>query len=602
MTNTLTIKDIIGIFKIPSYQRGYKWRKRDVEYLINDLMEYNLEKPYYMQPLVVAKKNGEWIVVDGQQRLTTFYLLWHIMEEKGVVDKDICGVDLRFELLYEKRDESTKYLKTHKLPLNQTPDVRHFINTEKVAIESIAKLKDKKFQKNFFNQATFLWYELEDSNEGPKLFERLNGKRIALTDIELCKVLLLSSEFTPPTKRTERGMAWQMMEYALQNNSFYSFISTEDLTRHDKSRMDIVLKAVCENGKDTITQYQDNPIYEELKARLRAGENIWNKIIFTFHVLERWYQTNLYYNIIGFLIHGAKKSLKSIIDDASSDNFEEKIFSTLKSWIGNPQEIRALQYKDTRTEPILLLFNILCDLHKKKGKIGTKLSDFDFNHKFPFDLYYSDNYDKEHVHATNSKMLSSGIERQQWANITLKYLVSDNEAAKNAVDRIGPSNMNILRDISNASISHIDREKEHQRRDRLNAAIAKIIGNESFAILYDTINAAIEQINDNNSLEPINDFEGDQNSIGNMALLNVGINRDQAYAASPFAVKASILKDKIERGFFVPEGTKAMFFKSFRDNPTEMYHWRKTLYLNGEASDKDAFIDYIIDTIMKIFK
>ena len=61
-------------FLIPSYQRGYKWRPRDVEYLLNDLLEYKDEKPYYMQPLVVAEKGGKYIVVDGQQRLTTFFL------------------------------------------------------------------------------------------------------------------------------------------------------------------------------------------------------------------------------------------------------------------------------------------------------------------------------------------------------------------------------------------------------------------------------------------------------------------------------------------------------------------------------------------------
>ena len=46
-------------FFIPSYQRGYKWRPRDVKYLINDLLEYNGDKPYYMQPLVVAEKDGK---------------------------------------------------------------------------------------------------------------------------------------------------------------------------------------------------------------------------------------------------------------------------------------------------------------------------------------------------------------------------------------------------------------------------------------------------------------------------------------------------------------------------------------------------------------
>ena len=35
-------------FLVPSYQRGYKWRPRDVKFLIYDLIEYKGDKPYYM--------------------------------------------------------------------------------------------------------------------------------------------------------------------------------------------------------------------------------------------------------------------------------------------------------------------------------------------------------------------------------------------------------------------------------------------------------------------------------------------------------------------------------------------------------------------------
>ena len=103
---------------------------------------------------------------------------------------------------------------------------------------------------------------------------------------------------------------------------------------------------------------------------------------------------------------------------------------------------------------------------------------------------------------------------------------------------------------------------------------------------------AIEQNADNEE-----DFK--QNSIGNLALLNRGINRGQEYAAAPFAVKSSIIKDKIAMGTFVPTGTKMMFDKSFRTLPSEMYHWRKDKYSDGKPSDREVFIEYIIKTISK---
>ena len=102
------INDLLGKkFFIPSYQRGYKWKEKQVEDLLNDLDEFKNENPdefYCLQPLAVRRKpsqitqqsitidpnakteeeaheeisklynNIEWEVIDGQQRLTTIYL------------------------------------------------------------------------------------------------------------------------------------------------------------------------------------------------------------------------------------------------------------------------------------------------------------------------------------------------------------------------------------------------------------------------------------------------------------------------------------------------------------------------------------------------
>ena len=43
-------------FIVPNYQRGYKWRAKDVEYLIEDIAEITQEDhiDYCLQPIVVA--------------------------------------------------------------------------------------------------------------------------------------------------------------------------------------------------------------------------------------------------------------------------------------------------------------------------------------------------------------------------------------------------------------------------------------------------------------------------------------------------------------------------------------------------------------------
>lgn len=77
-------------FIIPSYQRGYRWTLKEVTRLILDVLSYNKDKDgkfYCLQPLVVRHKelNGQhiWRVIDGQQRLTTIFLLLNYLIKDG---------------------------------------------------------------------------------------------------------------------------------------------------------------------------------------------------------------------------------------------------------------------------------------------------------------------------------------------------------------------------------------------------------------------------------------------------------------------------------------------------------------------------------------
>ena len=63
-------------YVIPRYQRAYAWEDKEIEQLIDDINDSIGD--YYIGSLVVAKVKGReerYEVVDGQQRLTTLYLL-----------------------------------------------------------------------------------------------------------------------------------------------------------------------------------------------------------------------------------------------------------------------------------------------------------------------------------------------------------------------------------------------------------------------------------------------------------------------------------------------------------------------------------------------
>lgn len=576
-------------FIIPSYQRGYKWRQRDVKYLLNDLLEYNGEKPYYMQPLVVAEKDGKHIVVDGQQRLTTFYLIWRRMASLGYFSEHPFGETSCFSLEYEKRHESTKYL----LPIEcseviETPDVRNFKKAEAAVDEFLIGLDQKKIahlEFNFFKKATFLWYRLEDPEEGPKTFERLNGKRIALTDVELCKVFLLSDSCTSANQRSERASAWQNMEYCLQDNRFYAFMVKDSSDTHDKSRMGLLLDIVLNKKQDEKIQYLDYPLYNRLKSDFKGKLNVWRKIVNTFHRMEQLYDNPLYYNLVGFSTTSKITDLREIIEDVVSPKFGNNLVSRVTEWVNQGTVLSNLTYKDSKTYTALLLFNILSDLVIMDSK-SEKIEDrYRFNNRFRFDLLNQEGYDKEHVHATNSQRIQSALEWQQWVINILKYL------PEAQLKQIPDEYINIMKKVRDIKVIVNEGVDKDSINKKLGEAISKEMNAEKFAEIFDEVTRLVDEGTD---------VDVKQNSIGNMALLNVSINRDQAYAASPFAVKRSIIHERVKQGAFVPKGTLIMFDKSFRDTPDEMYHWAKNKYVNGSLSDKDSFISFFVDTINKL--
>lgn len=86
---------------VPLYQRAYSWSFKEIEQLIDDLMDFS-EDEYYLGSLIVYKRNDCYEVIDGQQRLTTLYILFDVLKNDFL--KDVCN---NFKsLAFECRDKS----------------------------------------------------------------------------------------------------------------------------------------------------------------------------------------------------------------------------------------------------------------------------------------------------------------------------------------------------------------------------------------------------------------------------------------------------------------------------------------------------------------
>ena len=60
---------------VPLYQRGYAWEEKHIVQLIDDILDVSTDGQYYIGSLIVYRRNDAFEVIDGQQRLTTLYLL-----------------------------------------------------------------------------------------------------------------------------------------------------------------------------------------------------------------------------------------------------------------------------------------------------------------------------------------------------------------------------------------------------------------------------------------------------------------------------------------------------------------------------------------------
>ena len=189
---------------VPNYQRGYKWAVKyqngnvgepsAVEKLLCDIKPYVEKKnDYFLQGITVLEQKNEIILIDGQQRITTLYLLlWCTGGAKA-----ICDIKLKYDI----RKKSEEFL--YKL---KKCDTEEFIPTDEdeqdvyYFKEAICQMKTF-FQDNegirekiedFVKQHVKVIYIAIDSIEkAVRTFTMMNGAKANMLDEELVKAEML---------------------------------------------------------------------------------------------------------------------------------------------------------------------------------------------------------------------------------------------------------------------------------------------------------------------------------------------------------------------------------------------------------------------------
>lgn len=186
---TLTVSDLFDNenkcdYIIPIYQRNYAWGDDEISSLLQDIKnacEKNKEqdKNYYIGSLVVYRRdNGDFEVIDGQQRLTTLTLIMHHLDK--LVFRNVS---------FEHRDESEQALSnlnSETLPSNFSQALK----TIKKVFDEWGNNKDE-IVKFLLDKVEIIRTEVPEGTDLNHYFEIMNTRGEQLEKHEILKARLM---------------------------------------------------------------------------------------------------------------------------------------------------------------------------------------------------------------------------------------------------------------------------------------------------------------------------------------------------------------------------------------------------------------------------
>lgn len=652
----VSINEIQGMdFMIPNYQRGYRWEELQVRELLKDLHNF-IKSPtsgfYCLQPLVVKRsvidkssfysnitnllssikdetdpigclesnlqRYTSWEVIDGQQRLTTLYIMLMVLKNH-----------VPYNLRYQTRPDSKEFLEN--IMSKSTEDGEKNIDFKhmfKAREEVVSWLNDKSEEDKsmlydtILEKVKFIWYE--SIGESPiDVFTRLNIGKISLTNAELIKAALLNkSNYTNlhsdiiRTKQIQIATKWDEIEYALQDDEFWLFLN--DKNSKELTRIDFIFKILFENDcfdlKSELTEedYEDQigndrySVYRYFAKKIEmvsvspsfedCFDNIWGKVTALYDTLREWYNDPLLYHYIGYIIwsleddkKGPKDRRKEInkwykswrLESSDKKAFLQKIKNEIRDNIigKSSAELEKLHYEKNKSliRKVLLLHNVQTVISQHEIQDDKyKLSTF---YKFPFHLFKKEVWNVEHIDSATTNDLSKTKDQKSWiraaiADGKLKY---DDERIKRFLSLKDKETIEGFQDIYEEVM------KEYPSDNLLNECAKR----------------------------PEGDEVNERMLIWNLALLDEGTNK--SYHNSIFSVKRSFviykeqgvhchLSDKGEvetdtqRAIaFVPICTKQAFMKYYTSDANALLAWTR-----GDAEKyRDDIIEKLTDFLRK---
>ena len=637
-------------FYIPSYQRGYRWTTKQVGDLLQDLLcftndfaneetEKKKDQFYCLQPIIARpitdeeklrfifrdeynediKEHKVWEIIDGQQRLTTIYLLYkYLLDQKGwnveKLKEEEDGKEL-YHIHYATRDSSAKFLEDLSMSMindscgeefKRNVDFFHMTNAFKYIAEWIKKDgKDINLRYNlggsldnvrtsFFKllngmsdtkggSVQVLWYEIAESREknNIKEFQKINTGKIRLTDAELIKGLfLLKKNFTAGDKyikQSELALEWEFIENTLHTNNFWYFLQRKGSDM--PNRIDFLFHLI----------YKKQAIKDELEDKWDSELRIIDEKLMDPRQSEIF---RFYYNRFeGKMGEDLQQEV------ATAWNEVMELFRTLDDWFCSPSIYNFIGLLSQCGEDLcrlILHFDRMPEQSSKadfecylKKRISYHLRGIkiDKDKKLILNTYKERDNIYKLLLTLNIHLLNE--QNQQFKSDSDVYKFPfDVLCAQNwDIEHIDSFHTNVLKKekdkIAWINIALEDRSEELSEEER--EQIQTNLDEKAYDIAIGILKKNAKEVEVDEEIK---------NSIGNLTLLDAITNR--TYGNSLFCTKRRIIIERIKQGVFIPIATQYIFAKFFDLKGTNRSLWTE--------EDMNAYHRYVYDVIANYIK
>ncbi|MCB9636742.1 MAG: DUF262 domain-containing protein [Sandaracinus sp.] len=546
------VGDIVGAFRVARYQRGYRWGTVEVERLLNDIWESHGE-PYSLQPIVV-KRDGEstWELVDGQQRLTTLFLIFQFMQRERLQN-----AGAPYTITYDTRPDSETYLEgLDPARADSNIDFFHLYGAYECIrawFEAHGPRRQyvaNKFYGYLFESVRVIWYEAPKGLDSTTLFTRLNVGRIPLTDAELFKALLLSRSrgAAGVSDRTQEIAAqWDSIERSLQHPDVWAFIA-DDAAVDTPTRITLLLDTIAGGPRG-----RERPrfhTFDVLRQRIEqmGADDVWQEVVQLHGLVLGWYESRDHYHKVGYLVAVGQRfaDLVSLAFGKAKSEFASVLDERIRETVDlTPSGVTSLSYESNpqRCGRLLLLMNVET-VRRLQGS----------SERYSFRIHRSQAWSLEHIHAQHAESLTKADQWKEWLRLHRDAL---------------------------AELPSVDESRRAELLRRIDDVGDKI-ERQTFQTLARDVSAAFTLGDDSPE-----SATHSMHSVSNLALLASGHN--SALNNAVFEVKRRRVLELDRTGAYIPICTRQVFLKYYTDADAQQVHFWST-------QDREAYLAAILSS------